>query len=102
VQRVEEADQVVGPAAVVGGVAGDERDPVGHAGVGGPLGPLVERRLVGVDADDGRGGVGLGQEHRGGAEAAADVEDPATAGQPLVHAVERGRAGSHWLTSAAR
>ena len=74
VQAVEEAHQVVRP-----GERRRRRDleahPVGQPGVGGALAGGVDRAVVGVEADDGRRGIGLGEQQRRCAVAATDVGD---------------------------
>ena len=89
VEAVEEADQVV--AAIERRRGGDlEADPVGKAGVGGALAGCVDRALVGVEADDGRRRVRLGEQQRRRAVPAADVGDPGAGGELGLDAVERG------------
>ena len=65
-----------------------EADPVGEAGVGGALAGGVDRALVGVEADDGRRRVGLGEQQRRRAVAAADVGDVRAGGELGLDAVE--------------
>jgi hypothetical protein len=75
VQAVEEADQVV--VAIERRRGGRlEADPAGKAGVRGPLACGVDRTLVGVEADDAGGRVGLGEQQCRRAVPAADVGDP--------------------------
>ena len=75
VQAVEEADQVVVAVERCRG-GGLEADPVGEAGFGGSLAGRVDRSLVGVEADDAGGRVGLGEQQGRGAAPAADIGDP--------------------------
>jgi hypothetical protein len=89
VQAVEEADQVVGAIERRCG-CGLEADPVGKAGIGGPLTGRVDRALVSIEADDVGGRVGLGEQQGRCAVAAADVGDPGAGGQLGLYAIERG------------
>ena len=87
VEAVEEAHQVVG--AVEGLADGHlEADPVGQAGVGGPLAGAVDRALVGVEADDRRGRVRLGEQQRGRTVPTTDVGDPGAGCELGLDAVE--------------
>jgi len=88
VQAVEEADQVeVTIERRRGG--GLEADPFGKASVGGSLTRGVDRALVGVEADDAGGRVGLGEQQCRCAVATADVDDSGAGRELGLDAIER-------------
>ena len=74
----------------VGRVGHLEAHPIAHPGLGGRLPGFVDRGLVAVDADDGRGRVGLRQHDRRGPVPATDVGDPGPGQQLVLDPVERG------------
>jgi len=99
VQRVEEADQVVGSSVVIVGARGLEADAVGDPGSGGGLPGHRDRFPVRIEAAEGGPGEDLGHEDRGVSVAAADVGDSAS-GLELGH--DPSSAGSHSATRPAR
>jgi len=80
VQAVEEADEVEAAGVLVGG-HGLEHDPVGYAGLLGPLARGGDRRLVEVEPPEPGAGERLCHDDSGGAVTAADIGDPGAGGQ---------------------